>query len=51
MARVELQMPQETKDKGIDQAAKLGLNLSEYVRLVIELDAATGIIEKLRKSK
>ena len=51
MARVELQMPQETKDKGIDQAAKLGLNLSEYIRLVVELDVATDIVKKLRDAK
>jgi Arc/MetJ-type ribon-helix-helix transcriptional regulator len=32
------------------QVEKLGLkSRSDYIRLIIELDAATGIIEKLKK--
>lgn len=30
------------------QATKLGLNASEYIRLIIAVDAATGIIKRLR---
>lgn len=44
-----IRMSEETKQKGNEQASKLGLNLSEYIRLIIELDAATGLIEKLSK--
>jgi antitoxin component of RelBE/YafQ-DinJ toxin-antitoxin module len=46
-----IRMDDETRAKGEEQAAKLGLNLSEYIRLIINIDAATGIIEKLRKSE
>jgi len=43
-----VRMSYETKTKGEQQASKLGLNLAEYIRLIIELDAATNIIEKLK---
>jgi len=36
------------KIKANDQAAKLGLNVSEYIRMIIELDAATGLIVRLK---
>ena len=38
-------MSKETKEKGNIQAAKLGLNLSEYIRLIIELDSATELLK------
>lgn len=38
----------EFKDKATQQALKLGLNVAEYIRLIIELDSATGLIEKLK---
>jgi predicted DNA-binding protein len=44
-----IRMSNETKEKGNMQASKLGLNLSEYIRLIIELDSATNLIEKLKK--
>jgi len=43
-----IRMSTETKEKGNKQASKLGLNLSEYIRLIIELDSATKLIEKLK---
>lgn len=48
---VNLRMSTETKLKGEQQASKLGLNLSEYIRLIIELDASTGLIQVLRGDK
>ena len=36
------------KEKSNKQASKLGLNLSEYIRLIIELDTATNIIARLK---
>jgi predicted DNA binding CopG/RHH family protein len=33
------------------QAARLGLNSSEYIRLIIALDAATEILGRLREGK
>jgi predicted DNA-binding protein len=44
-----IRMSEETKARGEAQASKLGLNLSEYIRLVIELDSATAIIEKIKR--
>jgi len=44
-----IRMSKETKDKGNKQASKLGLNLSEYIRLIIELDSATSLIERLKE--
>jgi hypothetical protein len=46
-----IRMSEDTIKKGEEQAEKLGLNISEYIRLIINLDTATGIIEKLRKSE
>lgn len=43
-----IRMSKDTKEKGEIQAFKLGLNLSEYIRLIIELDSATGLINKLK---
>lgn len=43
-----VRMSTDTKAKGEQQAAKLGLNLAEYIRLIIELDAATNIIGRLK---
>lgn len=40
-----IRMSKETKKKGNIQAAKLGLNLSEYIRLIIELDSATKLLK------
>lgn len=46
---INLRMSTETKFKGEQQASKLGLNLSEYIRLIIELDSATGLIKALKE--
>jgi len=43
-----IRMSKEMKEKGEDQAFKLGLNLSEYIRLIIELDSATALIQRLK---
>lgn len=44
-----IRMSYDTQAKGEIQAAKLGINFSEYVRLIIELDSATGLIELLKR--
>ena len=44
-----IRMSKEMKLKGIKQASKLGLNLSEYIRLIIKLDSATSLIERLKE--
>jgi len=41
-------MSTDTKDKGNIQASKLGLNLSEYIRLIIELDSATELLAMIK---
>lgn len=46
-----IRMSKEMKIKGEDQAFKLGLNLSEYIRLMITLDGATKLIQKLKEDK
>lgn len=43
-----IRMSEELRIKGEEQAFKLGLNLSEYIRLIIALDSATAIIEKIK---
>lgn len=46
-----IRMSIETKEKGTIQASKLGLKFSEYIRLIIELDSATGLLDKLKEVK
>ena len=46
-----IRMSTDTKAKGNNQAAKLGLNLSEYIRLIIELDSATSLIQIIKGVK
>lgn len=36
------------KIKGSIQAAKLGVSFSEYIKMIVELDAATGLIVRLK---
>jgi len=43
-----IRMSTDTKDKGNIQASKLGLNLSEYIRLIIELDSATELLAMIK---
>jgi hypothetical protein len=55
MPRIDIRnLTEEEKRKAQEQAKKLlgeSGTVSEYIRLIINLDAATGIIEKLRKSE
>jgi len=41
----------EFKLKATQQAYKLGLPVAEYIRLIIELDIATNLIERLKDIK
>lgn len=53
MARIDIRNISEEQIAKLDsQVAKLGLgSRSEYIRLIIELDSATGLIEKLKGDK
>ena len=44
-----LRLSAEDKEKAEQQARQLGLNVSEYIRLIINLDASTNIINKLKE--
>jgi hypothetical protein len=46
---VMVRMSPEERTQGEAQAAKLNLNLSEYIRLIITLDASTEIIKRLKE--
>jgi hypothetical protein len=48
---VMIRMSSEEKTQGEVQAARLNLNLSEYIRLIIALDSATWIINSIDKVK
>lgn len=45
-----IRMDDETKALGSEQAAKLGLNLSEYLRMCIHLDVSNLILQTIKKS-
>lgn len=40
---------EEFNKKITAQAASLGLTKADYVRLIVELDAATGLVELVKK--
>jgi predicted DNA binding CopG/RHH family protein len=46
--QVMIRMSDETRQLAEIQAAKLGLNVSEYIRLIIHLDSSTNVIERLK---
>jgi predicted DNA binding CopG/RHH family protein len=46
-SRIDIRLTEEEKQKLKQQAEKLGLNASEYIRLIIALDASTEIIKRL----
>lgn len=53
MARIDVRDITEDQILKLDaQVTKLGLkSRSEYIRLIIELDAASGLIERLKDKK
>jgi mannitol/fructose-specific phosphotransferase system IIA component len=53
-SRIDIRLTEEEKEKAQEQARKLlgeSGTVSEYIRLIINLDAATGLIEKLKEGK
>lgn len=49
-SRIDIRLTEEEKEQAQEQAKKLlgqSGTISEYIRLIINLDAATGIIERL----
>ena len=55
MPRIDIRnLTEEEKRKAQEQAKKLlgeAGTVSEYIRLIINLDAATGLIQKLKEGK
>ncbi len=47
-SRIDIRLTEEEKQKLKQQAEKLGLNASEYIRLIIALDVSVNIIERLK---
>ncbi len=53
-SRIDIRLSDDEKQKAQEQAKKLlgdKGSISDYLRLIINLDVATGIIEKLKKSE
>lgn len=51
MARLDIRLDDKTKEKGENQAKDLGLSLSDYMRLIINLDVMTNIVKKLNEER
>ena len=54
MSRVDIRLTEEEKQKALEQAKRVlgdSGTISEYLRLIINLDAATGIIKSLKGNK
>jgi len=51
MARIDIRLTEQEKQEAILQADKLGLNITDYIKMIIKLDCATGLIEKLKGDK
>jgi uncharacterized protein YeeX (DUF496 family) len=53
-SRIDIRLAEEEKQKAQEQAKRVlgdSGTISEYIRLIINLDAATGIIEVLRNNR
>jgi hypothetical protein len=50
-SRLDIRLTEEEKQKARKQAERLGLDISGYIKLIINLDAATGIIKRLGEGK
>lgn len=50
-SRIDIRLSEEEKQKALEQADKLGLSISDYLRLIINLDAATGLIKLIKGDK
>lgn len=48
LKRLDIRLSDEDKKQAIEQANKLDLTVSDYIRLIIKLDVMTGIVQKLR---
>lgn len=48
-ASITIRCTADEHRKATQQAESLNMTLSEYIRLIINIDAATGIINKLKK--
>lgn len=51
MARIDLRLTEEEKQKARQQAEQLGLDISGYIKLIINLDASTAIMENLNNNE
>ena len=47
-SRIDIRLTEQEKQRAKDQAEKLGTDISGYIKLIITLDAATGIIKRLK---
>jgi len=50
-SRIDIRLTEEEKEQIQNQASKLGLNVTEYIKLIVKLDTATKIIQKLKEEK
>ena len=48
MARIEIRVTDEEKEQATLQASKLGLSITDYIKLIIKLDSATSLIKVLK---
>lgn len=48
LKRLDIRLSEDDKEQAQEQAEKLGLTVSDYIRLIIKLDVMTGIVQKLR---
>lgn len=48
-SRIDIRLSDREKKKAQEQADKLGLTISEYFRLIVNLDAATNLIRILNE--
>jgi uncharacterized protein (DUF1778 family) len=50
-SRIDIRLTDTEKQQLKQQADKLNLDISGYIKLIIALDAAAGIIKRLKKEK
>ena len=48
---VQMRMSEETREKVEQQSRRFGLNMSEYIRMLIHLDVAAVMMKKIKREE
>jgi len=50
-SRIDIRLTDEEKQQAQDQASKFGLSVSDYIRMIIQMDIMTNIVQIIKDKK